>query len=251
MSSVTSDYYPAFLQALLEQRSDHPDIAALLRQPAFAVYRNTVFKGCVDALAANYPAVRRLVGDDWMQAATLAYARQHLPRQASLIAYGEGFAAFLASLPAAAELPYLHGVAQLDRYWTEAHLAADQPPLDTSALHAALAAGQDVRLVPHAAARWHHDAQHPVYTIWSANRAPDVAALDDIDWHGEAALLTRTEAHVQWRPLGPGACAFLDACRAGHSIAGAAALALAREPELDIATLLAGLLQAGAFTTFH
>ena len=40
-----------------------PDVAALARQPAFAVYRNTVVRGLVDAIVANHPAVARLVGD--------------------------------------------------------------------------------------------------------------------------------------------------------------------------------------------
>jgi hypothetical protein len=34
--------------------------------PALAVYRNTVAKGCIDALQANYPAVHTLVGSDWL-----------------------------------------------------------------------------------------------------------------------------------------------------------------------------------------
>ena len=36
----------------------------LAAQPAFAVYRNTVMKGCVDALEANFPTVARLVGEE-------------------------------------------------------------------------------------------------------------------------------------------------------------------------------------------
>jgi len=255
MSELTTDdvhfhYYPAFLQALLEDHSDDATVAALLRQPAFAVYRNTVFKGCVDALAANYPAVQRLVGSDWMHAAALAYARDHLPRQASLIAYGEGFAAFLAALPAADELPYLPGVAMLDRCWTEAHLAADQPMVESAALQSALVAGQDVCLVPHAATRWHYDAQHPVTTIWSANRSDPAIEPGDIDWHGEAALFTRPQAEVQWQAISHGACRFLDACREGQPVTQAAALALAQEPDLDVAALLGQLLLAGAFTAF-
>ena len=40
-----------------------PELAYLVAQPGFAVYRNTVMKGCIDALQANYPAVARLVGE--------------------------------------------------------------------------------------------------------------------------------------------------------------------------------------------
>ena len=94
------------------------DVAGLLAQPGFAVYRNTVHKGCIDALQANYPAVTRLVGEEWMRAAASEFVRAQLPRSPMLLDYGAEFAAFLAEFEPAAELPYLSGVAQLDRFWT-------------------------------------------------------------------------------------------------------------------------------------
>jgi hypothetical protein len=48
----------------------------------FKVYRNTVLKGCVDALAANFPTVLRLVGEDWFRAAALIHVCAE-PRAAS------------------------------------------------------------------------------------------------------------------------------------------------------------------------
>jgi hypothetical protein len=251
MNAPESRYHDAFLQALLSGHSDDPEIGALLAQPAFAIYRNTVFKGCVDALLANYPAVHRLVGRAWMESAALEFARHHLPRQASLIAYGEGFAEFLGTLEAARALPYLPGIALLDRCWTESHLAADQPVLAGAALHTALAEGRDVTLVLHAACRWHHDGQHPVYTIWNANRNEEDATELAPQWCGEGALLTRPHGQVQWQALGPGGCRFLDACRDGCAIASAADQALTHEPGLELALLLGQLVLAGAFTSFY
>jgi membrane-bound lytic murein transglycosylase B len=49
-------------------------VASLARRPGFAVLRNTVRKACVDALQANFPAVTRLVGDEWMRAAAARFA---------------------------------------------------------------------------------------------------------------------------------------------------------------------------------
>ena len=51
---------------------------ALLAQPGFAVYRNTVAKGCIDALQANYPAVHALVGTDWLRAAGRLRSGRHI-----------------------------------------------------------------------------------------------------------------------------------------------------------------------------
>ena len=58
---------------------------ALLAQPGFAVYRNTVAKGCIDALQANYPAVHALVGTDWLRATAHAFVHQHPPADGRLM----------------------------------------------------------------------------------------------------------------------------------------------------------------------
>jgi hypothetical protein len=149
-----------------------PAIAALAAQPGFAVYRNTVMKGCIDALQANYVCVARLVGEEWFRAAAAVFARSHPPAQPTLLHYGESFSDFLAGFEPAADLPYLPGVAHFDHLWTEAHVAADEAPLiaaDLSGLSPeALGAMQ---LCPHAAARWVWFDEQPIYTVWSGNRA--------------------------------------------------------------------------------
>lgn len=226
-----------------------PDVAAFARQPAFAVYRNTVVRGLVDAIVANHPAVARLVGDEWIRAAATAFARAHPPRHPMLLDYGEGFDRFLAGFAPAADLPWLPGVAALDRAWTEAHAARDDALVDPGEI-AVLAPDRlaDARLVPHAAARWTWSDDMPVFTLWSRNRDPDDDAdLSDIAWHGEGALLTRPRDTVRWRGIGAAHCAFLDACAAGDSLAGAAAAAVGADGDIDLARLMADLLDAGAF----
>jgi hypothetical protein len=212
--------------------------------PAFAVYRNTVIKGCIDALQANFPAVARLVGDEWFRAAAAVYARGHPPRVPMLLEYGEDFGAFLEAFEPAAEMPYLPAVAALDRCWTQAHIAADESVLDAGTL-AVLDPAQlgALRLRPHAAARWAWFGL-PAYSIWSRNREEN-PATSDIDWVGEGALLTRPGDSVRWMPLDAPACAFLDACARGEPLAQAAGSV----PAASLAGLLASLLEAGAFAT--
>ncbi len=63
-------FQQSFAQALLHPGAADPAavaMAAVLQQPAFSVYRNTVLKGCIDALEANYPTVARLVGSEWFR----------------------------------------------------------------------------------------------------------------------------------------------------------------------------------------
>ena len=242
-------FQDAFAHALLAPDAE-PDaeVAALAAQPAFSVYRNTVMKGCIDALQANYPAVARLVGDEWFRAAASIHVRAALPIDPTLMRYGAAFAEFLAGFEPAAELSYLPGVAQLDRYWVEAHAAADDEVLDPATL-AGLAPDTlaAARLHPHAAARWAWFADAPVYSIWSRNRV-DGAPDDTPDWRPEGALLVRPRDVVQWIAIDAAGCAFLEACAAGHTLAAAAAAALAAQSDVDLARLMSTLLAAGAFS---
>lgn len=247
-----ADALIAPFDAEVDGRAGSAEVARLAAQPGFAVYRNTVVKGCVDALQANYPAVSRIVGDEWFRAAASVYARANLPRRPSLIDYGFGFADFLAGFEPAGELPYLAGVARLDRFWTEAHVARDEVPV-AAAKVAGLAveelAGAVLR--PHASARWAWFDEHPIYTLWERNRVPVAgdgkAVATDIAWQAEGALIVRPESEVRWMPLDRAGCVFLDACAAGGTLSDAAAAGLAADPNADLTALMARTLAAGAF----
>lgn len=238
----------AFADALFGRAGrGHADIDAWVAQPAFAVYRNTVMKACIDALAANFPTVQRLVGEDWFRAAAALHVADEPPRDGRLLVYGDRFPDFLARFEPAASLPYLPGVARLDVLWREAHAAADAAVLAPDALAGlppeALGA---LRLQPHPAARWTCFDAQPVFAIWQRNR--DAADADaPLDWQGDDGLLTRPLDAVHAEPFCHGGCALLDACAAGATLGEAAEGALAARPATDLAGVLAQLLRAGVF----
>jgi hypothetical protein len=255
--STLAAFQHAFARAVFSGGGSPVDAQAAqwMAQPAFAVYRNTVMKGCIDALQANHPAVLRLVGETWFRSAAAIHVRAAPPSEPCLLHYGTlpstssaaSFADFLGGFEPAAQLPYLPDVARLDGAWTACHAAADAPAADPAVLAAldphALGAAH---LCPHPAARWMWFDKAPIYTIWSASRQG--AVLDDeLVWQGEGALLTRPLDAVQWCPVGQAACALLDACAAGAPLAEAAEAALRADPACDLAALLALLLQQGAF----
>ncbi|MCE7878386.1 MAG: DUF2063 domain-containing protein [Betaproteobacteria bacterium PRO3] len=167
----------------------------LASHPAFAVYRNTVTRGLVDAIVANHPTAARLVGDEWLRAAATVFARAHPPQDPSLASYGAAFGDFLASFPPAAELPWLVPVARVDRAWTEAHGARDEPSLDPSAL-ASMPPDRlaDARLMPHAASRWFVSDDTPVHTLWLRSREGD-GDLSDLEWRGEGVAGKASSSH--------------------------------------------------------
>ena len=235
-----------FASALLAQHGDAPAWAA---QPAFAVYRNTVMKACIDALEANYLSVARLVGRDWFRAAAAIFARDQLPADGVLMDFGEGFSAFLCGFAPAAGLPYLADVARLDRFWTEAHGAADALPVDAARLARLQPESlMECRLAPHPAARWAWFGEQPVFSIWQRNRLADADVPAVLDWHAEGALLTRPEHTVGSFAADRADCAFLDACAQGRGFGDAIEAALQADPQADPGAVLARLLHSGALT---
>lgn len=213
-----------------------------------AVYRNTVAKGRADVLSAAFPTVRRLTGEDWFRAAALEFAAEHPPGDPAMDRYGEQFPAWLAAFPPAREMPYLAPVARLDRAFSEAHAAADAPPLS-----AAGAAALDPAALFAATAELHPSARlfwfdWTVASIWLSERGIEPA--ETLAWTetGEGLLIARPHMAVAATRLDRPSHAFLKACRQGRNLGQAAAAALRESPSANLRAVFAGLLQAGAFT---
>ena len=151
----------------------------------FAVYRNTVAAGLIEALRARFPVVERLVGEDFFRAMARAYV---------------------------ARLEYAGGLA---------YHAADRNPLPPAAF-AALDKGRlayfTVTLHPSVVIV---ASAFPILSIWLANQAETVAPLRHRG--AESALVSRPYFDVETRRLQPGTNAFLSALKAGSTIGAAVA----------------------------
>lgn len=242
-------FQDAFAAALAE-RTPAP-IAAWLPSPqageaGLAIYRNTIAKGCVEALAANFPTVASLVGEDWFNAAAALFAREHPPRSAALLAYGEAFPAWLERFPPAGDLPYLPAMARLDRMWTTALFAPEATPLaaDAFAIAPEVLAGAHATLHPSLAFAA-FDSGLP--GLWLAARQPDPDALELIE-APQAILIVRPVDTVRRRLLDPAAHAFLAAVGDGQTLGEAITAAALTDPAADLAALFAGLIADGVFS---
>ena len=212
------------------------------------VYRNTFASVLVNALRLSYPAVDRLVGADFFEAAARIFIAGHPPARACLDDYGADLADFLAAFAPAASLGYLPDVARLEWRVSRALHAEDREPLDAGRLAALAEADRaSVRFERHPSVGL-LQARHPVDAIWRAVLEEDDEALSAVDpGAGPVWLLVeRRETGVEVRRMSEAAWRFAARLFAGlplHAV-------LAELPEVDPPALLAEHLAAGRLVDF-
>ena len=219
-------------------------IAARVAGP-LAIYRNTVIAGAVEALAANFPVVRALVGEGMFDALAVDYATECPPNDPVLAYYGAGFAEWVEDQAWASDLPYLPDVARIERLHGEALFAADAEPLDPAALgHLAPHEWACVHLKLHPATRL-ACSPWPAASLWLAHQdGGDPAA---IAWHPECVLATRTAHVVRIEAIPAPAHRFLLSLARGASVAAAVEVMLSAYPDAEITAAFSLLLNRGAF----
>jgi hypothetical protein len=209
----------------------------------FAVYRNNVVVGLVEALRMRFPAVEKIVGEEFFAAMARVFVAAHPPRSPLLMHYGDDLAGFIAQFPPTGDLPYLPDVARLEAARTRAYHAADAAPVNAAALRAL-----DPSLLPMLRVQLHPSVQivrspYPIVTIWAMNSGE--MALAPIEaWHAQDALVVRPHSIVTVRSLPAGGAAFVLALEAGATLGAAAEQAMCAG--FDLTANLAGLIGSGA-----
>ena len=138
-----------------------------------AAYRANAGALAERALAAAFPTIRHLLGDDSFAGLARAFWRRHPPQRGDIGTWGGALAGFIADDEALAPEPYLADVARLEWAVHQAERAADAAApqgLERLADHDPSALW--LRLAPGTALV---DSPYPVGTVWHAHRsdAPD------------------------------------------------------------------------------
>lgn len=218
---------------------------AAKRMKRFNVYRNTMHASLAAALAARYPVIQRLLGEDFFQAMALLFIRQQPPSSPILAQYGEHLAPFLEDFEPAQDWPYLPDMARLEWLRNLAYHAADAASADITAL-AAIAPERlgDACLHLHPAAHW-IASDYPILAMWQTNSHDDIVRpVGDIG--GQSVLVTRPQLDVLLSALPPGSDAFMAALAEAAPLGQAAELALNDTPSFDLPVALAAVFNAGA-----
>lgn len=142
----TQQYIDAFAQYL--RNGDSASIEIFCENSShinrLAVYRNGFYKGCIDALSANFPMCEKKLGAERFREIARLYVDHFPPEQGTLVGYGINFPQFLENLLSDNELnnkesielaeyqqvtsdsyTTLVNIAQLDYAWLKSLMSAD------------------------------------------------------------------------------------------------------------------------------
>jgi len=254
------------MRALLDGEPDGalPLIAArgIAPKHRLDVYANNARANFIESLISSYPAVRRLVGEDYFRQCARGFHTRHPSLSGDLQSAGAGFAKHLSELHGDDEFRYLSEVARLEWLVEESLLAADHGPLDLAKLQRVPAAGyDDLRFCLHPSARL-FASKYPCVAIWEANVGSDAEPeLIDLGGGPDRALLVRSRGRLNCHRLSCGEERFLQSVQAGETFAAAVERGAARNEgdtaadaaacPFDAAAALQRFVLAGAIVDFR
>ena len=231
MTTTEAARQQRLLRALWRQGRDTELSGWLRESPArqargLSAYRANAAAMAARALAAAYPTVAALVGDEAFAAIAALHWLRHPPARGDLALFGDALPAALVADPQLVELPYLADVARLDRAVSACESAADDdaPVADLASLGDTDPAALRLELrgtVALVASAW------PIVAIRRAHQpaggddafAPVRAALARGD--AETAIVWRSGWRAQVDALAPADARFTAALLAPHTLAAA------------------------------
>lgn len=252
LENSLAQFQRAFAEAVFAGDAPIPATIRAASGPAgasrFGVYRNNVMISLINAVAARYPVVRKLLWDDAFDRVARLYVVEEPPRSPVLFEYGESFPGFLRKIGQGAAADYLADVAELEAARTRAYHAADARPVGKDAF-AGLPADRltDMRLKLHPSVVLLR-SRFPVVSIWEANLSDNDNTISE--WRRESALIARPRRHVEVRRISDGACEFLAALSERQTIGSAIGRAVAIAPDLDLAECFTVLISANIVAGF-
>lgn len=242
------------MHALLDGESSHA--AQLIRaqgiSPALRlrVYANTARANFIDSLVSSFPAIRRLVGEDYFRQCARDFHARHPSLSGDLQPAGAGFAQYLFELHGNDHYRYLGEVARLEWLIQETLLAADHGPLDLTRVSGVAPADyDDLRFHLHPSVRL-FASEFPCLAIWEANVGSEAEPeLIDLASASDRLLMLRHQGQLKFHRLSRGEQSFLQSVQAGECFA--AAVDADAHGEFDAAASLQRFVLAGVIVDFQ
>lgn len=248
MNTVLREIQRQFMQGILQGAQ----VAGVLPPGALSIYANNAHVNFSQTLQLTYPAIGRLVGEDYFRQCAREFQKRHPSRSGDLQNVGQGFSDYLAVLHGADAYRYLADVARLEWAYQEALVESELAPLDLNRL--AQIAPRDYlnlrfRLQPSAQLL---ESAFPILAIWEANvtNAPAENRID-LDAGADRLLLVRAFQGVRIHRLTGGELTFLTRLFARDAFGAAVEFTIDTDPAFDPSASLRKFVALRAIVDFH
>lgn len=250
-----SQFHALFAHALswseIDSQSLIRPIGSCDQQRRFNIYRNNRMSSLIEVLGSTYPALHRLVGDEFFKASAKAFIEAQPPSQPVMAEYGREFGQFMSALPTVSALPYLRDVAELEWWHLQAYHCEDAAVFEVTQLsNIRPESVMDIVFNCHPALNL-IESNWPVGSIWMRSSSIGDSFDTPIDMQqGEGVIITRPELQVRVSIISHAAIVFLRSIQQGKSLGAAAERALEADATFDAGSDLTGLIGLGAFSSF-
>ncbi|MFP8966391.1 putative DNA-binding domain-containing protein [Pokkaliibacter sp. CJK22405] len=240
--------YRETLQALRDAilKEEAPRQANIKPMPGHGleVYSNNRRVVLKSSLAAAYPVVKRIVGDEAFGLLCHHYLADVASISGNLHLFGVSLPDFIATTPLAEQLPYLIDVASLEWARHYCYYAPDSRDFDLSRLEAVDPEQLGLLVLRFAPAIRLIQSAYPIMSIWQFNQPEFSGAFTDLDQGAQAVAVTRPYGQVDMRTLSSDEAQVLAALQRGHTLSDA--LEHRSGDDLDFQALLGWLIQQRA-----
>ena len=200
----------------------------------FALYRGNLTATWQKSLAAAYPVIEMLVGEEFFGGLAQFYGRAHPSDSGDLNRFGAHFAGFLAVFPHVADYPYLPDMARLEWTLHRAHYAAGMEGITAEQLSAVPPEQLEeavLRLHPACSAlafEWN------VVPLWQAHQPDSGIEFPEQMQQASYALVLRPQWKTQVLPLTAADHATLSALARGETFGAALDAAFEIDEAFDV-----------------
>jgi hypothetical protein len=211
------------------------------------IYRRNTVVTLTEALAACYPTVQSLVGEEFFSQAAEQYVRLYPPTSGNLHDFGSALATFLARFTPAQALAYLPDVARLEWARQLSYHADDAPALAIETLKAVSPAELEALCFEQHPATRLISSAYPIFDIWQLHQSNPPATVD-LGVGEQHVRVFRRGLKVDFELLGSAEYLWLQSLADGKAFGEATDVAVAADGEFELIRQLQRHLVGGTWT---
>ena len=183
------------------------------------IYKNNIYHSQQQALAAQFPIVKQLVGERFFNGCCVEYIKNNTDNSSAMIYTGQLFSNFLQNFPPCSSLPYLSDIAALEWQTQRVRLACEQSAMCVQDFEQI-----DIERLQHSQVHYISalhlmQSDYGIYDIWAMHQADAAKQNNSIDINqSQQLLITRQQQQMHVLPLSQANYHCLFAWQQGSSI---------------------------------